>query len=51
MESQVIRPILCEGQVIGAVMVVSKNPEQVLGDVEKKSAEIAAIFLGAQMEQ
>jgi len=50
-EAEIIRPIICEGQTIGAVIIISKNREKSLGEVEKKSAEIAALFLGAQMEQ
>ena len=48
---QVIRPILSEGQTIGAVIVLSRDAKRPLGGVEEKCAEMAALFLGAQMEQ
>ena len=49
--AQVIVPILCEGQTIGAVITLSKKANQRFSDVEKKTAEVAASFLGAQMAQ
>ena len=47
---QVIRPIICEGQVIGGVYFIYQGGAQP-GEAEAKSAEVAAGFLGAQMEQ
>lgn len=49
--AQVIAPIIAEGDAIGAVIIMSKEPNVTMGDVEKKLAETAAIFLGKQMEQ
>ncbi len=49
--AQVISPILAEGDAIGAVMIISKQPGEKLGEVELKLAETAANFLGMQMEQ
>lgn len=49
--SQVISPIIAEGDPIGAVMILSKEPDVVMGDLESKLAETAAGFLGKQMEQ
>lgn len=47
---QVIVPIICEGDVIGAVLVLSKDAKQRPGDMELKLAQTAASFLGRQME-
>lgn len=49
--SQVITPIISEGDPIGAVMVLSTDPNAKMGDVETKLAQSAAIFLGKHMEQ
>ncbi|NLK96197.1 MAG: stage V sporulation protein T, partial [Clostridiales bacterium] len=49
--SQVISPILAEGDSIGAVIILSKEKDKILGEVEEKLAEAAATFLGKQMEQ
>jgi len=49
--SQVIVPILAEGDVIGAVMMISKDPLTVMGETELKVVETAASFVGKQMEQ
>lgn len=50
-EQQVIAPILSEGDVIGAVMVLSKDSKERMGAMEQKVAGTAASFLGRQMEQ
>lgn len=47
--SQVISPIIAEGDAIGAVIIVSKEGGK-LGELEAKLAETAAGFLGRQME-
>jgi AbrB family transcriptional regulator, stage V sporulation protein T len=49
--SQVISPIIAEGDTIGAVIILSKQDTQKLGELELKLAETAAAFLGKQMEQ
>lgn len=49
--SQVISPIVAEGDSIGAVIFMSMEPNAYMGDVELKLAESAAGFLGKQMEQ
>jgi len=49
--SQVIVPILSEGDVIGAVMMFSKEPSAQMGEMELKVVETAASFVGKQMEQ
>lgn len=48
---QVISPIVSEGDPIGAVIILSREPGTVMGDMEMKLAETAAGFLGKQMEQ
>ena len=48
--SQVISPIIAEGDDIGAVIILSKEDVE-LGEVETKLVETAAAFLGKQMEQ
>lgn len=50
LSAQVIRPILCEGQTIGAVVVLGRGDDR-FTDVELKSAEVASVYLGSQMEQ
>lgn len=48
--SQVISPIIAEGDAIGAVIIAAKEGDK-LGELEVKLAETAAGFLGRQMEQ
>lgn len=50
-KAQVIAPIITQGDPIGAVIMVSKEPDVKLGDLEVKLAETAAGFLAKQMEQ
>ena len=47
---QVIVPIICEGDVIGAVLLLAREPKNRLGESELKIAQTAASFLGRQME-
>lgn len=49
--SQVVSPIISEGDPIGAVMFLSTDPNVRMGEVEAKLAQTAAGFLGKQMEQ
>lgn len=49
--SQVISPIVSEGDAIGAVIILAKISDEKLDLVEMKIAETAALFLGKQMEQ
>lgn len=46
-----ISPIICEGDVIGAVILLDKSGEKKFGDLEKILAQTGAGFLGKQMEQ
>ncbi|MFZ7130974.1 MAG: stage V sporulation protein T [Eubacteriales bacterium] len=48
--SQVISPILSEGDPIGALFLISEDKNQKFGDAEIKIAETGAAFLGKQME-
>lgn len=48
--AQVVSPILCEGDAIGAVILMSREPRAKFGDGEVKLATTAAGFLGRQME-
>lgn len=49
--SGVVAPIITQGDSIGAVLLLSKDPNAKMGDLEIKLAETAANFLGKQMEQ
>ena len=48
--AQVVVPIICEGDAIGAVAILSREPRAKFGDMELKLAQTAAGFLGRQME-
>ena len=48
--SQVIYPIISDGDVIGSVILLSKEPNQKMGEVEFKVAQSAAGFLGNHLE-
>lgn len=48
--AQVVAPIICEGDAIGAVALLSREPRARFGDMETKLATTAAGFLGRQME-
>ena len=48
--AQVIAPIICEGDAIGSVTLLSREPRVRFGDMELKLATTAAGFLGRQME-
>lgn len=49
--SEVIAPIVSEGDPVGAVILISKEPDVKMGEMELKLAETAAGFLAKQMEQ
>ncbi len=48
--SQIVVPIATHGDPIGSVILISKDTERVMGELELKLAETAAGFLGKQME-
>lgn len=47
---QVICPIICDGDIIGSVIVMGKDKNVEIGETESKIATVAASFLGKQME-
>lgn len=49
--AQVVAPIISAGDPIGAVVLLAKDTDASMGDLEVKIAETAAGFLGKQMEQ
>ena len=49
--SEVIAPIIAEGDPIGAVIICTRENGETVGDVELKLAETAAGFLAKQMEE
>jgi len=48
--SQVVYPIISDGDVIGSVILLSKEPGTKMSEVEQKVVQSAASFLGSQME-
>ena len=46
-----VAPIICEGDIIGAVGLLGNDQKSALGDTEQKLIQAAAGFLGRQMEQ
>lgn len=49
--AQVICPIIADGESIGAVVLLSREPSAKMGDTELKVAETTASIVGRQMEQ
>lgn len=49
--AQTICPIICQGDVIGSVVLLAKDAKTRMGETEKKLAYCAAGFLGRQMEE
>lgn len=50
-QGQIIAPIVTQGDPIGAVVLMTKEENIKMGDIEIKLAETAASFLSKQMEQ
>ena len=48
--AQVIYPIISDGDAIGSVILLSKDPKTKMTEVEQKVVQSAANFLGKQME-
>lgn len=48
--SEIIGPIITEGDVVGAVVILNKDANRQLGDVEMKLVSCAISFLGKQFE-
>ena len=49
--SQIISPVICEGDVLGAVILLDKQEKKKLGETEQRVVTCASNFLGRQMEQ
>lgn len=47
---KIIQPILCEGDVIGAVVMMMKDESSKITETELKVVAVAANFLGRQLE-
>ena len=50
-QHEAIAPIICEGDIIGSVMLLENDGKSKMGEVEQKLVLSAAGFLGRQMEQ
>ena len=50
-QNEAITPILCEGDIIGSVVLLQNDAKVRMGEVEQKLLQSAAGFLGRQMEQ
>ena len=48
--SQVVYPIISDGNTIGTVILLSKDRGTKMSEVEQKVVQSAASFLGSQME-
>ena len=48
--SQVVYPIISDGDVVGSVVLISKEPNKKMTDVELKVVQSAAGILGSQLE-
>ena len=48
--SQVVYPIVSQGDTIGSIILLSKDSNTKMGDVELKVIQSAAGFLGSQMD-
>lgn len=49
--SEVISPIISEGDAIGAVMILTMDSKVTFGETEEQLVSTASSFLGSQMEQ
>ena len=49
-KSQIVSPIISEGDAIGAVIIMTKDTKIKFGEMEQKLAQSASGFLGRQME-
>ena len=50
-QQEVIIPIITQGDVIGAAILLSANADDEMSEAEMKLAQSAAGFLGKQMEE
>lgn len=47
---EIICPIISEGDIVGAVVIIGKDGKPDISETETKLAGVAAVFLGRQME-
>ena len=47
---EIVTPILCSGDILGAVTLLATNAETKMAETEKSLARVAALFLGTRME-
>ena len=46
---EIICPVICEGDVIGSVVMLNRDEKRFLGELEQKVVQSASDFLGSQM--
>lgn len=49
--AQIVAPILADGEIIGGLMLLSRDTGTMMSDVDRKVAETTANIVGKQMEQ
>lgn len=49
--AQIVAPILADGEIIGGLILISREAGASMGDVDRKVAETTANIVGKQMEQ
>lgn len=49
--AQIVAPILADGEIIGGLMLLSRDTGAMMSDVDRKVAETTANIVGKQMEQ
>ena len=49
--AQIVAPILADGEIIGGLMLLSRESGMSMSDVDRKVAETTANIVGKQMEQ
>lgn len=49
--AETLAPIVCQGDVIGAVLLMTRDEKDRMGEADRKLALTAAAFLGRQMEE
>ena len=50
-EGQIVQTIICEGDVLGSVILLERQDKKKLGETEQRVITCASNFLGRQMEQ
>ena len=49
--TQIVQPIVCQGDIIGSVIIFCLEDRAKFTEVEQKAILCAATFLGSQMEE